>query len=221
MASPITPILTAEILIVLGVVLAASSITFWVLVRRWTTQRRLVAMTDWGKQRGFKLDVAANVADFGPPLDILRQYGAQAAIALDDGRTRIVELAADPPPLPDGRPSAGQVTWRLLLRRIEPAHRAAGVRPAHDRHSFLDLFSLSSFPNLGGTERFVLFAVDTEAAEEFPAHAIRSMVPRDVGVLVLGESLILDFSSRPFDDLEFNRMTTISDQLARKIAEPG
>jgi len=177
-------------------------------------------MSEWGRQRGFVLDVAADVRTLGPPLDKLATHSPQLAVCLDDGRTRIIAIVADPPARPDGSSGTGQLTWRLLLRRIEPTLRTAGLRPTHDRHSFLDLFSLSSFTG-AGTDRFVLYATDSEAAREFPAHAVRSLTPADVGVLVQDGVLLLDFSSRPFDDLEFNRMNALADQLAQKLTKPG
>jgi hypothetical protein len=217
---PIRPLLSLEVLSILGVILFASALTFSILARRWTTQRHRVAMTEWGRQRGFRLDAKADVKSLGPPLDVLAAYSPQPGICLDDGRTRILAVVADPPAGRDGRPTTGEVTWRLLIRRIEPTLRPAGLRPTHDRHSFLDLMSLSSFP-AAGTDRFVLYAGDSEGAAEFPAHAVRSLTPQDVGVLVLNDALVLDFSSRPFDDLEFNRMNAIADQLAQKLTKPG
>ncbi len=243
MNPPIRPLLSLEILLLLGAILFASALTFTILVRRWTTQRHRVAMSEWGRQRGFKLDVSADVASMGPPLNVLRGYFPKPAVCLDDGRTRMIAVIADPP-LPTGRtqgerestdrpPDAqvveyqtpraavtGQLTWRLLLRRIEPTLRPAGLRPTNAKHSFLDLFSLSSFTG-GGTDRFVLFASDTEAAREFPTHAVRSLTPPDVGILVQDGVLVLDFSSRPFDDLEFSRMNALADQLAQKLTKPG
>ena len=212
--------LSLEILALLGVILFASALTFSILVRRWTAQRHRVVMSEWGRQHGFRLELAADVRTFGRPLNVLGAYSPQPAVCLDDGRTRIVAVVADPPARPDGLPGTGQVTWRLLLRRIEPTLRPAGIRPAGARHSFLDLYSLSSFTT-GGMERFVLFAADTEAAREFPTHAVRSLTPPDVGVLVQDGALVLDFSSRPFDDLEFNRMNALADQLAQKLTKPG
>jgi hypothetical protein len=237
----IRPLLSWEILLLLGAILFASALTFTILVRRWTSQRHRVAMTEWGRQRGFQLEMSANVGTFGPPLNVLKQYSPQPAICLDDGRTRIVAVLADPPasvgprqgedasqPQAEvlehesdrSRRGTGQVTWRLLLRRIEPTLRTAGLRPTHDRHSFLDLFSLSSFTG-GGSDRFVLFASDSEAAREFPTHVLASLTPADVGVLVQDDALVLDFSSRPFDDLEFDRMSALADQLAKKLMKPG
>jgi len=241
MNPPIRPLLSWEILLLLGAILFASALTFTILVRRWTSQRLRVAMTEWGRQRGFRLDMAADVGTFGPPLNVLERYSPQPAICLDDGRTRILAVLADPPARVErregddpsqpqaevldyqsnrSRAGTGQVTWRLLLRRIEPTLRTAGLRPTHDRHSFLDLFSLSSF-TAGGSDRFVLFASDSEAAREFPTHVLASLTPADVGVLVQDGALVLDFSSRPFDDLEFNRMNALADQLAQKLTKPG
>ena len=236
----IRPLLSAEILILLGVILFASALTFSILVRRWTTQRQRVAMLEWGRERGFGLDMWADVGALGPPLEVLKNYSPQPAVCLDDGRTRIMAVMADRPAsvgwgqgesessseagvseyARGSRSGTGQVTWRLLLRRIEPALRPAGLRPAHDRHSFLDLFSLSSFSG-GGTDRFVLYASDLEAARDFPTQAVGSLTPADVGVLVQDGFLVLDFSSRPFDDLEFGRMNALADQLAAKLTKPG
>ena len=216
----IAPLLSLEILALLGVILFGSALTFSILVRRWTTQRHRVAMSEWGRQRGFRLEIAADVRTFGAPLNVLGGYNPQPAVCLDDGRTRILAVVADPPARPDGLPGTGQVTWRLLLRRIEPTLRPAGLRPTGARHSFLDLFSLSSFA-AGGTERFMLFAADSEAAREFPTHAVQSLTPGDVGVLVQDGAMVLDFSSRPFDDLEFNRMNALADQLSQKLTKPG
>lgn len=220
MAVLIRPLYTLEILAVLGVVLAASSVTFAVLVRRWTTQRRRVSMTEWGKQRGFELKTL-EVSQLGPPLETLKKFGARPVTCLETAGTQIVQVVSDPPPRPDGRPGAGEVVWNLLVRRIEPPRIPAGLRPAYDRHSFLDLFSLSSFPAAGGTDRFVVYAADSEAAQTFPHESLRAMVPSDVGLLVYGDAVVLDFSVRPFDDLEFNRLTALADQLARKLKEPG
>src|SRR5258706_11691298 len=119
MAAPIRTLYTFEILAVLGVILAASSATFAVLVRRWTTRRRWVSMSEWGKQRGFTLKTL-DVARLGPPLEALRKFGAQPATCLEAVSTQIVQVTTDPPPRPDGRPGAGDVTWNLLVRRIEP-----------------------------------------------------------------------------------------------------
>lgn len=241
--SHVSPLLSLVILLVLGAILVASALTFTVLARRWTTQRRRVAMGEWGRQRGFRLEMAADVRSFGPPLDVLAKYAPQPAVCLDDGRTRLLAVVSDAPArgasqigaqdptnadvleyrdrTSPGKPGAAQVTWRLLLRRIEPTLQTAGLRPTHDRHSFLDLISLSSFPGGGGNDRFLLFAADAEGAREFPAHAVASLTPQDVGVLVINDALVLDFSSRPFDDLEFNRMNALADQLARKLTKPG
>ena len=177
-------------------------------------------MTEWGRQRGFSLQTLP-VEGLTAPLHVLKKFNARLAVCLNAAGAQIVQVCTDPPPRADGRPGAGEVTWNLLARRITPPRVPAGVRPAHDRHSFLDLFSLSSFPAAGGTERFVLYAADSDAAQTFPDHAVRSMVPGDIGALVYGEALVLDFSSRPFDDLEFDRMIALADQLARKLAEPG
>src|SRR6476646_11118190 len=93
----IRPLLSFEILLLLGAILFASWLTFSILVRRWTTQRHRVAMSEGGRQRGFRLDMAADVRGLGPPLDVLGKYSPQLAVSLDDWRTRMIAVIADPP----------------------------------------------------------------------------------------------------------------------------
>jgi len=71
---------------------------------------------------------------------------------------------------------------------------------------------------LGGTDRFVVYAVDSDAASQLPQSTIRSLLPSDLGLLLLRHVLILDFSSRPFDELEFSRLIPLAKQLAERIA---
>src|SRR5256885_559546 len=135
----IRPLLSFEILLLLGAILFASWLTFSILVRRWTTQRHRVAMAEWGRRRGFRLDMAADVRGMGPPLDVLGKYSPQSGVCLDDGRTRIIAVVADPPPSvgwaqSEGPPESsaeagsvleyqsprrhtGQIPWGVLLRR--------------------------------------------------------------------------------------------------------
>jgi hypothetical protein len=207
-------------LLVLGVLLlalAGSSVIFWLLVRRWTTRRQQFAMIEWGTSAEVRLLPDAE-QKLVPPLQVLAAHRPQIEIQLENEMTTLLRLSADAPPAVQGRPDI-EVFFNLLVRRMETFWKPAGLRPTDSRHSILDFFSLSSFSAIGGIERFVVFAIDSTAAKEFPQSTARALCPRDVGLLLCENWLLLDFSQRPFDDLEFNRMIALASQLELKLGK--
>jgi hypothetical protein len=109
------------------------------------------------------------------------------------------------------------VTWNLLVRTIGGEWPPTGLRPANAASSALDLFSLTSFPTLAGTERFIAYGTDSSAARVLSRSMLRSLLPPDVGLLLHGGHLVLDFSGRPFDTIEFGRMLALAEQLATHV----
>jgi hypothetical protein len=103
------------------------------------------------------------------------------------------------------------------VHRLKAPWPATGLRPAIHTASIIDLFSLSSFPSLTPGGRFMLFGSAQRAAEALAQSPARALLPPDVGLLLSGEYLILDFSSRPFDEIEFDRMIDLAKQLAGRL----
>src|SRR5437588_5003182 len=62
---------SATVLITLLVLLAASLVTFWVLIERATSRRQWVALSEWSRQRGFAFR-RCDPAQPPAPLDALR-----------------------------------------------------------------------------------------------------------------------------------------------------
>src|SRR3954471_2583229 len=89
----------AGALVVLLVVLAASSLTLWVLIRRATSHRRWVALSEWARDSGFRYRPEA-LAKPPPPLDAMRGVRARVRICLSDGRSTLVEAVTDSQPAP-------------------------------------------------------------------------------------------------------------------------
>lgn len=134
----------------------------------------------------------------------------------------LAQIETTAPPRSDQMPTDPQIAiWNLLVRHMPWAWRPTGVRPAGAQRSLLDLVSLSSFPSLGSTERFVVYGTDSAAARELSQSMARSLLPPDIGLLLYGSELVLDFSGRPFDPIEFNRMLALADQLAEKLPPPS
>jgi len=86
--------------------------------------------------------------------------------------------------------------------------------------SFLDRFKLHPFPLITSGERFLAIGVDSAAARKI-ADKMRTLFPADLGFLVYNRSMLIDFSSRHFDTIEFDRMIALSEQLLQHLPEPS
>jgi hypothetical protein len=222
------------VLVVLLLTVGAASAMFIVLVWRATSHRRWVALAEWARERGFRFDPKPLRAP-APPLDAIRGTGPRARICLTDRRTLLAEIQTESPAPttapPEGTPPDEPATaapppsttrsWHVLIRPIEADWRPTGARPASAPASLLDLFSLASFPLLGATERFVIYGADSAAARALAGSSARALLPPDVGLLLHGRQLLLDFSARPFDAIEFDRMIALADQIVAHLPPPG
>ena len=208
------------VLLVLLAILAASSLTFAALVRRWTTHRARVVLGDWAREAGFRFHPAPGDL-LPPPLHLLATQRAVIHAALLSHATFIARITTAAPPHASRIPSPDDtVAWNLLIRHLPVVWRPTGARPTPADRSILDLFSLSSFPLLGTTERFTVFGTDSGDARILSGSMARSLLPPDIGLLLHGSELLLDFSHRPFDPIEFERMLALADQLAQKLPGP-
>ena len=208
------------VLSTLLVLLGASAATFWALVRRWESHRQWLALAEWGRERGFRAQ-ALDAEHLPPPLNAMNARHVSVRLSVGSEDTRLIQFQSAAVQQPDGTPgTTGTLVWNLLVRRLPTSWHPSGLRPTGLRVSALDLFSLSSFPLLGTTERFMVFGTDSAAARALSESMTRSLLPPDVGLLLHGNALVLDFSDRPFDEIEFNRMLLLADQLAEKLP-PG
>jgi hypothetical protein len=201
--------ISITVLLVLAAVLGMSCATYATLVRRATSHRQWVALSEWGRDAGFRF-VACDPERLPPPLDQLTARRPVVRICLGGPRGMLIEVQA----------SAPDPEWHLMVRQIPNVWRPTGLRPAHQGHSFLDLYSLSSYPLLSDGERFLVFGTDSTEARRLSESMIRSLLPPDVGILLHGRTMVLDFSQRPFDPLEFDRMIALADQLAQRLPMP-
>jgi hypothetical protein len=206
MVLPISP------LIVLGIIFLASLAVFIVLTRRWTSRRMYVAFLDFAEQRRFHLR-AGRRAFVPPPLTELKNPAPQVCWLLENDTTSIVRIETA---LPQNDPASNTAApWNVLVRRTISDWPSTGLRPAAQKRSLLDLFSLGSFPLVAANDRFTIFGNDPAAARRIgESHAI-ALLPPDIGLLRHGEYLLLDFSTRPFDPIEFGRMLSLVDQLEK------
>jgi hypothetical protein len=196
-----------RVLLTLLAVLFISALVFTWQVRRWTTNRRWLALWDWARMTGYRFSRTEHSPP--APLDVLKGRNLRMTTSLTDGKTWLMQLE-DPT---DRAANARAARFHILMRAIESDWKPTGLRPANAAGSFLDLFSLSSYPAMGEVGRFVIYATDTPGARALSKSHARGLLPPDVGMLLAGQRLILDFSARPFDPIEFGRMTALADQL--------
>lgn len=214
------PAFSPAILLSLLAILAASSVTLWLLVRRATSHRQWVALSEWARESGFRFSRSAPTDPPEPFVSGLKGM-ARVRLRLDGRATTLAQLEIESgavTPAAAALHSAPQpLVWNVLIRRVEGNWPPTGLRPASASGSVLDLFSLSSFPSLGGTERFVAYGTDTAAARVLSRSSVRSLLPADIGALVHGPYLVLDFSGRPFDAIEFSRLLALCEQLVAHL----
>jgi hypothetical protein len=192
------------ILLTLSAIFLGSTATFFILVRRWTLNRQWTYMSEWARERRFRHRPTDEILP--APID---KIDLRPQMLISSGTITIVDFT---PPLDED-----QRRIHVLHRRTELPTGAGGLRPINAKVSFLDRFKLTAFPLITEGDRFTAIGVDSAAARRV-ANVARRLLPPDLGLLVHGEALIIDFSSRPFDVIEFDRMIALSDQLVSQFA---
>jgi hypothetical protein len=199
------PTFSPLVLCVLVLMLLASGMTFTLLTRRWTRDRPQAALFDWARERKFKiiphhqLAIPAGLESLiplHPVVEVLLVRGLEIVVkasTLDTEQKRR--------------------SWHLLLRTTTIARTPAALRPASADVSFIDLFTLPSYPAILTPDRFAVLATDSAAARAMTHCPARGLLPPDVGLLVHGPYVTIDFSARPFDPVEIDRMLVITAQI--------
>jgi len=204
-AAPLAPPLwfLGGLLLILG----ASTAMFVLLVRRSTTRRPWLALGDWAEANGFILRAAPRASGPGI-LEALGVGRPKVLICLNDTDTWLVQIEAS-------LRAEGQISsrWNLLIRRITGEWPTTGLRPAAHGRSILDFFSLSDMQAMSPSERFTLYGEQATAARAVASSALRGLLPPDIGLVLLDHYLMLDFSARPFDPLELERLDDLAEQL--------
>lgn len=194
------PLLT--MLLLFGVSLAM----FLILERRWTTQRKWVAMRDWARQRGMRV---SREGELPQGLDMLKASVPRVKLGIGQSNISLLQVETLKPQMRG---------WNVLAWRCGPWQgQTAALRPVNLPVSVLDQLNLPSIPTLVGTDRFICMATDTRSGRALVNSKARALLPRDIGLLRSGEWLVLDFSSRPFDPMELDRMLALAKQLIQLV----
>jgi hypothetical protein len=213
---PTPPPFSPWILLGLCAVFGVSCLMFYLHVRRWTHNRLWVALGDWAGNNRFKLYRAGKVA-VPPPLSDLTLPPPQTLVALTGPRTTLFQMDT---PATAAKGGVGQPQrWNVLVREIESDWPATALRPASHERSLADLFALASLPALLSSDRFTIHGAESSAARAVVASMLMALLPQDLGLILHGRRLILDFSTRPFDAIELSRVIALGEQLASRLPE--
>jgi hypothetical protein len=196
------------------VVFLASSAMFWAHVQRWTYNRNWVALGDWANRNGFKLHRARR-ARVPEPLASLTIPPPRALVAMTGKRTQLLQM--DTPTDAAGHAASAPQRWNVLVRELEVEWPATALRPGTHERSLVDLFGLASFPALLSSDRQTIHGADSSAARAVVASMLMALLPQDLGLILHGRRLILDFSTRPFDGIELSRIVSLTEQLADRL----
>jgi hypothetical protein len=210
---------SATILAILVFMLAGSLVVLGLLGRQIIRRRQEEDFQKWMSRRNAR--VIKRPWRDGPVTNLapLSEFHPRPKKVIEGPTWTVAELSTDPPVEAKGKPPR----WRLLAWRMDPARAdwpPTGLRPAAHVVSFLDLFGLSSFPSVTESDRFMVFGGDPNAAKRLARSIADQIVPPDVGLLVHGKTLFLDFSSRPMEADELERMVGLAEQLAGSLARP-
>jgi hypothetical protein len=214
LAMPLPPELRFNLWIALALlaVVGVSVFVFSWQVRRWTSHRSWHVLSDFARESGF----AMTRQDREPPPPLERLPASRMTVSLQSKTTNVFQLETL------GGNAVETPRWYVLVRDVPAmAWPVTGLRPAHAKASLLDLFSMMSYPRLGETERFVVFGVDSTAAALLSKSQARALLPPDIGLLLAGTHLVLDFSTRPFDPIELGRMNALAEQLVTHLPSAG
>jgi hypothetical protein len=195
----------AIFLSLLAIILASGGI-YVVLTRRWTSDRRTAALSDWAAEERFTMRQAPR-AELPPALTGLTSLGARVEIAFTRGPISVLQLVTV------SQPNSRESRWHVLIRQLDRAWSPAGLRPVGRGESFIDLFTMNGFPSLLTPDRFVAYGIDARAAKQIAHSPARGLLPPDVGLMVHGPYVTIDFSARPFDTIEFERMLIVMEQI--------
>jgi hypothetical protein len=201
------------ILLALLAVFGASCLMFWVHVRHWTGNRQWLNLRDWATRNGYKVFPAARAA-VPVPLAGLTLPPPKALVAL--AARHFVLLQMDTPVAAVAN-SAEPRRWNAPVRDIDAYWPTTALRPSQHERSLVDLFDLPSFPALISGERYTIHGIDAPAARAAVASMLIALLPHDLGLILHGRRLILDFSTRPFDGIELSRIVALVEQLAAHL----
>ncbi|MFT3785532.1 MAG: hypothetical protein QM770_05135 [Tepidisphaeraceae bacterium] len=187
----------------------ASVVVFWLHVHRDTSRRAKVVLAEYADRLNMdRIDVDDH--SLPPPLASVAGVKLVALAGFKDSSTHILRLRSDVP----GQPSQ---EWNLLVRQVPTSSSPVGLRPTDAPRSVLDLYQMKPCPWQPVGQRFTIVGDDIIASAKIAEGSGRALLPPDLSLLRHGPTLVIDFSTRPFDEVSIDRVRALADQLASVV----
>lgn len=205
---------SAVVLVILFLLLTIAGGTFYALIWRETSARRTVALEEWAQATGFfsnplaKLRTPHPLERFGAGVRVKRCFVSPKATVVEFSVESPAEAATSPNPPP---------SFHLLIWPVESDWPAVALRPVQANSVISDLLPLPSQAARFGSHRFVIHTDHRTTGSHLAESRVRGLLPADIGLLLMGRHLIVDFSCRPFDGIEFNRMIEVAKQVVAHL----
>ncbi|MGN6504217.1 MAG: hypothetical protein ACTHM6_01520 [Tepidisphaeraceae bacterium] len=194
-------------------ILIASSIMVARLIRRHTTGMDRFSKWEWCVNRGFRRGRIGSVVRIDA-LDEIRSHALRAVehYVSRDQHTSIYRLQSVSP--------EGTVqTWNALIRTVDHYSTPIALRPVHVPANLVDLMQLQLFPKLSSEARFNVYGLRAIDARLLATGPSKALLPYDIGLIRNADAVILDFTTRPFDPVEFSRMCAIAEQIVAGLKQ--
>jgi hypothetical protein len=194
---------------------------FWAHVQRWTRNPWWFGLREWAARNGYAVHGERRAA-VPMPLAGLTLPPPVARVSLEGPRTVVLQVGTPAPVAGDslGAPPVPRL-WNVLVREIDADWPPTALRPVWADQSLVDLFGLSSFPALLASERYTEWGTDPSAARALAKSHVAALLPKDVGLVLHGRRLVIDFSGRTFDGIELSRVVALVDQLVTHLPLRG
>ena len=181
------------------------------LIRRHTVDIQRFSKWEWSVNRGFRRGRVGSVVSIDA-LDEIRTH-ALRAVEHYVSRDRLTSIYR----LQSVAPEGSVQTWHALIRTVDQYSTPIALRPVHVPANLVDLMHLQLFPKLSSEARFSVYGLRAIDARQLATGPSKGLLPADIGLIRNADAIILDFTTRPFDPVEFSRMCAIAEQVAAAL----
>ena len=195
------------LVVVLLIVLASTGVLLE-LIRRQTKQRVRFRLRDWAAANGLAY-LRPGQSSMPKPMDELVAMGRSIVVRshFADGRgVHLLQFEVDQ-----------NESFNVLIMRRETDNPRVGLRPTGAQQSLCDLFEMPSAPRQIPGIRFTICGEDWLATRELADGMARGLLPGDLSLVRTLRHLLIDFSSRPFDEIELTRVRSLATQMASVV----
>lgn len=204
------PVIPYSVPIIILLILAASAVIFALHLRRWTKDRKWLVLSEWAASHGYRIE-RNEKAEAPDVLSELTKAKPKILISLvEKEKKETILVQAE---VLSGDLNRMAERWNLLIRKVQASWPVMILRPTANQTSAFDLLLRDGMNAVAMGNRFFLHGEQKLVMRGIAGSSIAALLPANIGMALVGENLILDFSARPFDTIEIQRLYAVAEQL--------